>query len=41
MGAVEVLIGVFDWEGLFEVNKNLHVEVFSFEEVASVAVHVC
>lgn len=38
--AVQVLIGVFDWGCLFQVDKNLHVEGFGFDEVASVAVHV-
>ncbi len=40
-GAVEVFIGVFGWGCLFQVDENLHVEVFGFEEIASVAVHVC
>ena len=38
---VEVFVGIFGWGGLFQVDKNLHVEIFGFEEVASVAVHVC
>ena len=40
-GVAEVVVGVFGWECLFQVDKNLRIEVFGFDEVASVAVHVC
>lgn len=39
-GAVEVFIEVFGWGRLFQVDKNLHIQVFGFEEVTLVTVHV-